>query len=96
MTEASGRIGVEVRITGRVQGVCFRDWTRGEAERQGVAGWVRNEPDGSVRALFVGPRDRVSAVIERCRQGPPAARVSDVETEEVPPPGDVDDFRVTG
>ena len=96
MAEASDRIGVEVRITGRVQGVCFRDWTRGEAERRGIAGWVRNEPDGSVRALFVGPREEISAMLERCHKGPPAASVKDVETEEVPPPANVDGFRVTG
>ena len=96
MSEASDRIGVQVRITGRVQGVCFRDWTQGQAESQGVAGWVQNEPDGSVRALFVGPRDRVRAMIERCREGPSAARVSDIETEEVEPPPDAEGFRVTG
>lgn len=97
MTAKSARIGIEARITGRVQGVCFRAWTQREAERQGVGGWVRNEPDGSVRALFVGPRDRVAAMIERCRVGPAAARVHGVETDHVTPaPDDLAVFRITG
>lgn len=96
MAAQEDRIGVEVRITGRVQGVCFRIWTQEEAERQGVSGWVRNEPDGSVRALFVGPRDRVTAMLDRCREGPAAARVSDVESEAVTPPPEVSGFQVTG
>ena len=96
MTETADRIGVEARITGRVQGVCFRAWTQEEAARHGVSGWVRNEPDGSVRALIVGPSGRVNAMLERCREGPPAAQVSDVETEDVKPPPEVSGFRVAG
>ena len=90
------RIAVEARIRGRVQGVNFRAWTQEQAERQGVSGWVQNEPDGSVKALFVGPRENVDAVLDRCRQGPPAAQVSDVETAEVTPPRETSGFRVTG
>lgn len=89
------RIALEARITGRVQGVWFRAWTQEEARRLGVAGWVRNEPDGAVRALMAGPRDRVEALIARCREGPPAARVAAVETTEAAPP-EFDDFRVVG
>ncbi|NRB17607.1 MAG: acylphosphatase [Rhodobacteraceae bacterium] len=48
-------IALRARITGRVQGVTFRAWTRSEAEQRGLSGWVRNEPDGSVRALLIGP-----------------------------------------
>jgi len=91
-----GRIGVEARITGQVQGVFFRAWTEEEATRLGVSGWVRNEPDGSVRALFVGPRAAVEAMLSRCRQGPPAARVANVESTPVAPVPEVSGFRVAG
>lgn len=88
MTRISGK------VTGRVQGVMFRDSCRQEAERLGVAGWVRNEPDGSVAFEAEGPTAAVEALVSWCRTGPPGARVTDVTTHEVPPEGG-DDFRVT-
>jgi acylphosphatase len=66
-------------ITGRVQGVSYRDWTVGEAVRRGLNGWVRNRRDGSVEALFSGPAAEVDGMIEACRVGPPAARVNDIK-----------------
>ncbi len=73
---------VKVRVTGRVQGVGFRWWTQQEARRPGLTGWVRNEDDGSVRALLRGPEDAVGRMLERLRHGPPGARVEHVEVEE--------------
>ena len=73
---------VRARITGRVQGVSFRDWTRREAERLGLSGWVRNEADGSVAALIMGPQAEVSTMMELLWDGPPAASVAGVETGE--------------
>ncbi len=70
-------IRVRVRVEGRVQGVGFRYSTRGEALKLGLAGWVRNLPDGSVEAVFEGPEDRVGAAVDWCRSGPPGARVTD-------------------
>lgn len=70
-----------VRITGRVQGVGFRAWTRDEAERLGLTGWVRNDPDGSVLALIAGPAAGISQMLERFRHGPPGASVSGVERQ---------------
>jgi len=70
-----------VRITGRVQGVGFRAWTRDEAARLGLTGWVRNEADGSVAALIAGPETAVSAMIERLWHGPAGASVSSVEKQ---------------
>lgn len=87
-------IAVEARISGRVQGVWFRAWTRGEAERLGLAGWVRNEPEHSVRALFVGPPGVVAEMLELCREGPPLARVDAVDTHPVEPVPAVAGFRV--
>ncbi|MDX0520226.1 acylphosphatase [Sinorhizobium medicae] len=70
-----------VRITGRVQGVCFRDWTREEAEKLRLDGWVRNESDGSVTALIAGPDGAVSRMLENFWKGPPGASIADVASE---------------
>jgi acylphosphatase len=77
------RIARRVRIEGRVQGVWYRGWTVAEADRRGLAGWVRNRQDGSVEALFVGEAAAVADMIEACRRGPPAARVERVAVEPV-------------
>jgi acylphosphatase len=75
-----------VRISGRVQGVWYRGWTREEAVRRGLKGWVRNRRDGSVEALFCGPAVAVEEMIGACRQGPPSAEVVNVEIEAVEAP----------
>jgi acylphosphatase len=72
---------VRVRIRGRVQGVWYRGWTVDHARRLGLAGWVRNRQDGSVEAVFSGPESVVRAMIDHCRQGPPAAVVREVIEE---------------
>lgn len=71
-----------VRIHGRVQGVFFRAEARSRAESLGVAGWIRNEPDGSVEALFEGEPDRIDSMVEWCRRGPSGAHVDEVEVFE--------------
>jgi len=68
-----------VRIVGRVQGVWFRGWTVQEARRLGLEGWVRNRLDGSVEALFSGPRDAVETMVSLCQRGPSSARVLSVQ-----------------
>ncbi|HEY5784284.1 MAG TPA: acylphosphatase [Microlunatus sp.] len=74
-----------VRITGRVQGVFFRDTCRREAHARGLAGWVTNLPDGSVAAVFEGPEADVDALVAWCGRGPSSARVDAVEvTDEEP------------
>ncbi|HWV38232.1 MAG TPA: acylphosphatase [Vulgatibacter sp.] len=70
---------VELRITGRVQGVFYRASCADEARRLGLVGWVRNVADGSVEAVAEGPRAALDALVEWCRRGPPAARVDDVQ-----------------
>jgi acylphosphatase len=73
---------VRVRIHGRVQGVFFRAEARSRAESLGIAGWVRNAPDGSVEALFEGEPGRVDSMVEWCRRGPSGAHVTEVEVFE--------------
>jgi acylphosphatase len=75
---------VRLIISGRVQGVSYRYWTVGEATRRGLNGWVRNRRDGSVEALVSGPVAEVDDLVEACRTGPSAARVTgiDVTPEE--------------
>jgi acylphosphatase len=68
-----------VVVHGLVQGVFFRDTIRRHADRRGVAGWVRNNPDGSVEAVFEGDEEAVERLIEVCREGPRGARVDSVD-----------------
>lgn len=84
---------VRARVSGTVQGVSYRVWTRGEAARLGLTGWVRNERDGSVTALIAGADAAVATMVERLWQGPRGALVSKVEVEEVAGDAPVD-FRI--
>ena len=68
-------------ITGRVQGVGYRDWTMTTARHLGLSGWVRNRRDGSVEALIVGEEGAVGRMIDACRRGPPMAQVDEVDIE---------------
>jgi len=70
-------------ISGRVQGVGYRDWTIGTAQRLGLTGWVRNRRDGAVEALIVGEEEAVGQMIEACRRGPSLARVDEIDVEPV-------------
>ena len=75
-------------MRGRVQGVFFRAETRARAQSLGVAGWVRNTPDGSVEAVFEGDPDRVDSMVEWCRRGPAGAVVDEVEVVGEEPAGE--------
>ena len=76
-----------VLISGRVQGVFFRDTCRRMAERHGVSGWVRNLPDGNVEAVFEGSAGEVSRLVEWSHHGPRSAVVENVRVRAEPPEG---------
>ncbi len=80
---------------GFVQGVGFRFAVERAAASRGLAGWVRNRPDGAVEAVFEGQREDVEALVAFCRQGPRGAAVERVDVAEESPEG-LAGFRVTG
>ena len=76
-----------VRMTGQVQGVFYRAWTREQADELGVKGWVLNRRDGTVEAHLEGEEAAVEQLIGRMRHGPPSAEVADVAVEDAEPEG---------
>jgi acylphosphatase len=85
---------VHVFVSGRVQGVFFRAETADMASRLGLAGWVRNLPDGRVEALFEGEKQDVEKALEFCRRGPPGARVQNLDLKWEEWKGESRNFRV--
>ena len=83
-------------VRGRVQGVGFRWFVEREAHILQIAGWVRNNPDGSVELLAMGTRDQLAGLRSRLQEGPRAARVDDVEESEAEPVAGLDSFQLRG
>jgi acylphosphatase len=73
---------VKVTVSGRVQGVWYRAWTREEARDLGLDGWVRNRPDGSVEAVLEGLPGDVEVMLRLLWSGPPLARVDGVVAQD--------------
>ena len=82
------RVRKRVVAHGRVQGVWFRDSARHQAERHGLAGWVRNRPDGTVEAELEGPSAEVELVVAWFEHGPLDARVDRLEVHDAPVEGE--------
>jgi acylphosphatase len=82
-----------VIASGDVQGVYYRDTCRRVATEHGVAGWVRNLPDGSVEAAFEGPPEAVARMVEWAGHGPPTAFVDAIDTYDEEPEN-LTDFRI--
>ena len=93
---ARDAVRLEAVIHGRVQGVSYRAFARREAARLGVAGWVRNLPDGSVELVAEGRRESLETLLAACRRGPAAAAVEEVEASWRPAAGDVSGFDIRG
>lgn len=85
---------MRVIVSGRVQGVFFRAYTRETAQSLKLTGWVRNLPDGKVEAVFEGEDNNVQAMLEWCRKGPPHAIVNHIEAAEESCTGEFRDFRI--
>ena len=83
-------------VRGRVQGVGFRWFVEREARILGIAGWVRNNADGTVEVLAMGTRDQLSGLHSRLQQGPRASRVDNVEEFEAKPVSGLNTFRIEG
>ena len=83
-------------VRGRVQGVGFRWFVEREAHILQIAGWVRNNADGSVEVLAQGTRDQLLGLRSRLREGPRAARVDNVEESEAKPAAGISSFRIEG
>ena len=83
-------------VRGRVQGVGFRWFVEAEARTLGLAGWVRNNPDGCVEVLAVGSREQLVALRSRLQQGPRASRVDAVDESEAAPQPGLANFRIEG
>jgi acylphosphatase len=84
-----------VFVSGEVQGVFFRYETREKARELGLAGWVRNLPDGRVEAVLEGSDESVQQMVSWCRQGPEQADVRELEVRDEEPEG-LDTFEVRG
>ncbi|HEX5585932.1 MAG TPA: acylphosphatase [Acidimicrobiia bacterium] len=82
------RVRARVFVTGRVQGVWFRESCREQAVALGVGGWVRNRSDGRVEAVFEGPPAAVDRLVAWCAEGPSRARVDSVEERREAPTGE--------
>ncbi|MDZ7756413.1 acylphosphatase [Rhodohalobacter sp.] len=83
-----------IYITGRVQGVGFRHFTRKNADKLGIKGWVKNLPDGRVEAVFQGTESEVKELIERCKDGPVSSYVKDIDVTDVDESKDHNSFEV--
>jgi len=84
-----------VFISGMVQGVNFRAYTRSVARKAGTKGWVRNLRDGRVEAVIEGEPDQVNEVIAWCKKGPPFSRVEQIQVVDEKPSGEFKDFEIT-
>lgn len=84
----------QIIIIGRVQGVFFRDYTRENAIKIGLTGWVRNRPNGNVETVVEGEKDSIEKFIELLKKGPPVARVKEINVTWYKPENEFNDFSI--
>ncbi|CAN5651736.1 acylphosphatase [soil metagenome] len=90
----NSRERAHVYISGKVQGVAFRDATKRKAEKLDLVGWVSNMSDGRVEAVFEGQSDAVREMLHWCEEGPPQASVENMDDEHENAAGDLNSFEV--
>lgn len=88
------KVKAHVIVSGRVQGVYFRGYTRMEAQKLNVTGWVRNLPDGRVEAIFEGEKEYVEKLVDIVHEGPSHAKVTNLKVEWQEYNGEFDDFQI--
>lgn len=88
------KVRVHVLVSGKVQGVFFRQKTKQQAQSLGVNGWVRNLPDGRVEAVFEGEEEQVKMIIDFCKHGPSRAKVTNVDVTMEHFLGNLSDFKM--
>jgi acylphosphatase len=91
----AAKVRAHVLVSGKVQGVFFRQNTRRKAKARGVTGWVRNTIDGNVEAVFEGEEQAVNELVDYCRHGPSFAKVEDIQVTFEAYKGDFTDFSVS-
>ncbi|MEO0096585.1 MAG: acylphosphatase [candidate division WOR-3 bacterium] len=85
---------VHIFVSGKVQGVFYRDFTRRQAKRLNITGWVRNLLNGKVEVVAEGEEEDIKKFIEELKKGPPAARVENLGIKEEEPASEFDDFEI--
>jgi acylphosphatase len=88
------KVRARILITGKVQGVFFRDFTRENALKLGLTGWVRNVSDGRVESIVEGEKERILQLIEKLKQGPPVAKVKEVNVGWQAPDDEFNNFSI--
>ncbi len=88
------RVRAHIFVSGRVQGVFFRDGTQRQAKKLAIKGWVRNLSDGRVEAVFEGEKDKVEQIVNWAKKGPILAKVDDLEVEWQEYKEEFDDFEI--
>ena len=91
---AAKKVRAHLFIKGKVQGVFYRFWTKNEAQKLGLAGWVRNLADGRVEAVFEGPKRKIEEMVAKCRQGPRLAKVEHLDISWEEATGEFDGFSI--
>ncbi len=84
----------QILVTGRVQGVFFRDFTKENALKLNLTGWVRNRTDGGVEVVVEGEKEKIVQLIDKLKQGPPAALVKEVNVHWQKFKGEFNDFSI--
>lgn len=87
-------VGARIIVSGLVQGVFYRAFTKEKAVALELAGWVRNLPDGRVEVFVQGPKEKILELAEELRQGPPTAQVADFELSWRPPVANLTGFKI--